>query len=434
MKEKEIFTIQGLGGERVLEGEIAVNGAKNAVLPLMAASILFSDAVEISNVPEIEDVLRMSELLREVGISADVQGGILRMTVGDNIASNLPVDISKRFRASIFTTGPILARTGKVSFPHPGGCVIGARPIDLFLEAYRKMGAVITETDLGYEMEAKQGLHGAEIFFRTQSVGATETLMLTAVLANGKTTLRNAAMEPEIPFLADFLNKNGADISGAGTPIMEINGNGGELLMAKGKPHMLVPDRLETGSFLLLAALAGRDISVTNCNPDHVRALVEELEYSGMKIESQGSTLRITRNSLSEKLKAVNIKTHEYPGFPTDLQAPMLVYLTQADGESVVFETIFEGRLNYVSELQRMGADILIMDTNRVRVKGPTHLRGRELESPDIRAGLAYVLAGIIASGETIIHNTYFIDRGYATIEERLRKVGVAIDRKKEIS
>ncbi len=436
-KEKEIFEIQGLGGRRELEGEIAVNGAKNCVLKIMASVFLFEDEFSIKNVPDIEDVSRMAELLEGMGISVEHEtnggNGGLTLRPEKEISGDMPEEISKRFRASVVATGPLLGRMGEVSFPHPGGCVIGARPIDLFLEGYRKMGAEVEETERAYRIHAKNGLRGAEIFFRVPSVGATETLMMAAVLAKGKTILRNAAMEPEIISLAEFLNESGAKIVGAGTPTIEVDGRDGELLKAAGKVHELVPDRLETGSFLLLAALAGRDVTVTNCNPDHVRALLEELEYSGLKVEIGKSTLRINQNSFPKELRGVNIKTHEYPGFPTDLQAPMLIYLTQTAGESLVFETIFEGRLGYVSELQRMGADILVMDTNRVQVKGPTPLRGRELESPDIRAGLAYILAGIIASGKTIIHNVYFVDRGYATIESRLRSIGVAIERKKEI-
>lgn len=340
----------------------------------------------------------------------------------------MPAEISKRFRASIVASGPMLARTGKVVFPHPGGCVIGARPIDLFLEGFKKMGAVVEENERSYAVVASGGLKGAEIFFRNQSVGATETFMMAAILAKGKTILKNCAMEPEIQNLARFLSSCGAKIKGIGTTTMEIAG--GAPLRARGKAYKTLPDRLETGSFLLLGALAARDLTIKNCEPEHVRSLIETLQYSGV-------TLEVNRNSIhvfGEKykngdLRAVNIKTHEYPGFPTDLQSPMTIYLTQVGGESVVFETIFEGRLSYIYELVRMGANITMWDANRVMIKGSTPLKGKWLESPDIRTGYAFVIAGIIAKGETVIHNVYYIDRGYANIEERLKSIGVNIVR-----
>ncbi len=426
MKEK--FVIQGLGGEKTLSGEISVYGAKNAVLKAMAASLLFSDELAIANVPDIEDVSRMEELLTELGVSVEKGQGTRTLLCGKKILSDMPTEISKRFRASIVASGPLLARLGKVSFPHPGGCVIGARPIDLFLEGFQKMGATISEKDDRYFVEAKNGLRGTEIFFRNQSVGATETFMMAAVLAKGKTVLRNCAMEPEIVSLADFLVLCGAKIVGAGTTTIEITG--GKKLLSKGRVYHTLPDRLETGSFLLLGVLAAKDLLIKNCDPKTVSALLEALEYSGAKFEIGKTSIRVLGDTFkTSDLRGLNIKTHEYPGFPTDLQSPMVVYLTQTVGDSVVFETIFEGRLSYISELVRMGGDITTWDANRVMVRGGTQLKGRELESPDIRTGYAFVIAGIIAHGETVIHNAYYIDRGYAIIETRLQKIGVHIER-----
>jgi len=426
MKEK--FVIQGLGGKKTLSGEISVNGAKNDVLKVMAASLLFADPLSVENVPDIEDVLRMEELLGAIGVNIEKKKGSRILSCGKNISSEVPADISKRFRASIVVSGPLLGRTGKVVFPHPGGCVIGARPIDLFISGFKKMGAVVEEDNNGYSVIAKNGLRGAEIFFRNQSVGATETFMMTAILAKGKTVLKNCAMEPEIQSLAKFLTECGAKIQGIGTTTMEIVGGG--LLHSKGRAYKTLPDRLETGSFLLLGALAAKDLTIKNCEPKHVEALIEMLEHSGVKLEIGKRSIRVLGEKYkNEDLKSANVKTHEYPGFPTDIQSPMVVYLTQAGGESVVFETIFEGRLNYTSELVRMGANITMWDANRVMVKGPTPLKGKELESPDIRTGYAFVIAGIIAKGETVIHNVYYIDRGYANIEERLKKIGVDIFR-----
>ncbi|MCI0533226.1 UDP-N-acetylglucosamine 1-carboxyvinyltransferase [bacterium] len=428
-KDNEFFVIKGLGGKKTLSGEIAVNGAKNEALPAMAASLLFRGELAISNVPEIEDIARMGELLEGIGMKVEREGSNTVITPGKNISSTIPDAISKRFRASIVATGPLLARTGKVSFPHPGGCVIGARPIDLFLEGYKKMGASVEETDHAYEIQAPKGLVGAEIFFRNQSVTATETFIMAAVLANGKTVLRNAALEPEVEHLAKYLKICGAKIKGEGTPTIEITGT--KLLSSRGEKYAIIPDRIEAASFLLLSALAGKDVTVTHCVPEHLGALLEALEYSGIKMEIGKTSVRV----LGERYKngdimPMNIKTHEYPGFPTDIQAPMTVFLTQASGESIVFETIFEGRLNYAAELIRMGANILPMDTNRIIIKGQTPLSGKNLESPDIRAGLAYIIAGIISEGETVIHNIYLIDRGYAKIEERLRSIGVKIERR----
>lgn len=429
----EFFSIQGLGGEKMLEGELAVNGAKNEALPGMAASLLFKDALHIANVPEIEDVARMGELLEGIGLKVHRKGKggdeILVIISGEKILSEIPEAISRRFRASIIATGPLLARTGHVSFPHPGGCLIGARPVDLFLEGYEKMGAKVKETDRIFEIHAPKGLAGAEIFFRNQSVTGTETFIMAAVLAKGRTVLRNVALEPEIAHLTEYLVSCGAHIRGAGTSTVTIEGTG--LLDSNKSVYEILPDRIEAGSFLILAALAGRDVTVTHCNVEHLGALLEALEYAGVKIEAREASIRIMGGKYqNEKLKPVHIKTHEYPGFPTDIQAPMTVFLTQLSGESIVFETIFEGRLSYAAELVRMGANIIPMDTNRVIVKGPTPLSGRNLESPDIRAGLAYIIAGIIAQGETVIHNTYLIDRGYANIESRLKNIGVNIKRR----
>lgn len=426
MKEK--FIIQGIGGEKTLSGEISVNGAKNAVLKAMAASLLFADEVVLKNVPDIEDVSRMEELLSALGVRVEKNKGVRKLKCGNNILSDMPTDISKRFRASIVVSGPLLARLGKISFPHPGGCVIGARPIDLFLEGFQKMGASVKEKGNRYFVEAKNGLKGTEIFFRNQSVGATETFMMAAVLAKGKTVLKNCAMEPEIVSLAEFLIECGAKIKGIGTTTIEIIG--GAKLHTRGRTYRTPPDRLETGSFLILGALAAKDLLIKNCEPEHVSALLEMLQYAGVKLEIRKKSIRVLGGKyVNENLRALNIKTHEYPGFSTDLQSPMVVFLTQATGESVVFETIFEGRLNYTAELVRMGADITMWDANRAMIKGPTPLKGRELESPDIRTGYAFVIAGIIARGETVIHNVYYIDRGYATIEKRLQNIGVQIVR-----
>lgn len=416
----------GNNGERNLHGSVRVTGAKNAALKAIAASVLFRDKVTLTNIPEINDTLRMFDLLKDMG--ADVvnnKRGAYDVFVPNQFATELSPGIAKRMRASVVLTGPVLARYGEVSFPHPGGCVIGARPLDLFVSGFEKMGAKVTIKEDSYIVEAKKGLTGAEFFLKNQSVTVTETFMMAGVLAKGTTVIKNAAMEPEIADLAAFLNKCGANISGAGTPTITIRG--GKLLIGKGHPYKTMPDRIEAGSFLVLGALAARELHITNCNPEHLESPIELLRSAGVGIETKKNEIIVRAPS---KIKAFDIKTHEYPGFPTDLQAPMTVLLTQAEGESTVFETIFEGRLNYTEALSAMGANITMMDPHRALVRGKTELKGRKLTSPDLRAGLAFVIAAIVAKGESVIHNVdTTIDRGYEDVENRLRAIGVQIER-----
>ncbi|MFC1730650.1 UDP-N-acetylglucosamine 1-carboxyvinyltransferase [candidate division KSB1 bacterium] len=439
---QESLFIKGLSGKKKLRGEIKVNTAKNAILKAMAASVLFDDEVTLVDVPNIEDVHRMAELLEDLGVNVKVdqennkkdnkkdKKNNCYITVGPDISTDLDTEISERLRTSIVLTGPLLSRFGKVSFPHPGGDVIGARPIDFFLEGFKKFGAEIAHEDDRYELSVKGGkLKGANIFFRSPTHTGTETMMMTAVLAEGKTILKNCVTEPEIKDLADFLNLCGAQIVGAGTSTIEIEG--GDLLHANKREHLVIPDRIETGSFLILGALCADELVISNCNPLHVEVLIELLRQSGVSIDTEVDKIILRNNGKTpnKDFKAIDIKTHEYPGFATDLQAPMVVYLTQVFGASVVHETIFEGRLNYTDDLVRMGADIVMWDAHRAQVKGPTQLTGRALGSPDIRAGLAFIIAASVAKGNSLINNVYHIDRGYERIEERLAKLGLDITR-----
>lgn len=433
---KQRFVIEGLAGKKTLNGEIEVNGAKNAVLPLLAASVLFNKPTEFSNVPRIEDVDRMLELLKNLGTEFSWTGErILKINNSKISGKVLDHDNAKRMRASILLTGSLLVRFGKVFFPHPGGCVIGERPIDLFIEGFKKMGASVSEKDGLYEISTSKGLVGTEFFFRVSSVTGTETLMMAAIGAKGKTILKNASMEPEVICLAEFLILRGAKIIGAGTPEITIEGGYplrmDEPALSADKIFPVIPDRIEAGSFLILGVLAAENLKITNCQPTQLDSLIEALRFAGVKVETGNNWLAIKNNSkvTNETYQAVNIKTEKYPGFPTDLQAPMAVFLTQVSGESLIHETIFEGRLNYTADLEKMGADIKMWDAQRALVKGPTPLKGKELDGPDIRAGLAYILAAIIAEGESVINNAYFIDRGYERIEERLQKIGVKIQR-----
>ncbi len=406
---KSRFVVEGLGGKKTLRGEIAVKGAKNAALKALSASVLFDDAVSIENLPDIEDVKRMQELL----------------------AGGLPVlkkEIAERLRASIVLTGPTLARYGTVTFPFPGGCVLGERPIDLFLGGFKALGAVVEEKDELFTITGK--LKGARIFFPSVSVTATETLMMAAVLAEGETELQNSAMEPEIGALIRYLNACGAHIEGADTPTLVIKGTGGKLLHSSGLPYITPPDRIETGSFCLLAALLGDEVKVTNCEPLHVDALLALLRKAGAKFDIGPDYIVCQGLALpSDKYRSVSVRTHEYPGFPTDLQAPMAVFLTQCAGEATILETIFDGRFRYADDLIRMGGDITVMNPHKILIKGPTPLSRKELESPDLRGGLAYIIAAAVAEGTSTIDNAYLIDRGYERIEERLQKLGLNIRR-----
>lgn len=426
MSSSDTFVIEGLRGEKKLSGVIPVRGAKNAVLKSMAASLLFKDELHILNVPNIEDVSRMAELLIDLGATVLKKGE--RVYVIETSAvkkTDLDDSVARRLRASIVLAGPLLGRFGNVSFPHPGGDVIGPRPINLFLDGFKQMGCEVLVYGDRYTVIAPPGgLRGADFFFLFVSVTGTETLMMAAVLAKGKTVLRNAAMEPEIVALADFLNSCGARIRGAGTPTIEIEGGG--LLSASENVFETIPDRIEAGSLLILGALAGEKLTITDCLPEHIGILIHLLKESGVSIDVSSKEITV---SGGERYLPLHVRTHEYPGFATDLQPGMTVYLTQAEGESTVFETIWGGRLQYTDELVRMGADIALWNPQQITVKGRTPFVGRELESPDIRAGLAFILAAIIANGKSVIHNVYNIDRGYEKIEERLQNVGVDIKR-----
>lgn len=429
MEDKEAFLIEGLSGERTLFGRLRVNGAKNAALPALASAILFEDELRFGNVPDINDVAKARELLTGIGFNIEENGREIKITPPSQPKrKELDGEIAKCLRASIIFTGPILARYGEVAFPHPGGCVIGPRPIDIFLDSYQKMGAQAVLIDSSYRLSAPNGLQGANIFLKAQSVTATETIMMAAILSNGQTIIENAAIEPEITDLAEFLLSCGAKIKGIGTHTLIIDG--GELLRAKGKQYSVIPDRIEAGSFLILAALAGKELEICDCRPNHIRSLITELRDSGLDV-TENETSIIVRNDHtgSSNLKPFNIKTHEYPGFPTDLQAPTAVYLTQTNGDSYIFETVFENRLNYAEDLRQMGADIKVFNQHQALIHGPTSLKARSLKSPDLRAGLAFVIAAVIAKGTSLVHNVYHIDRGYERIEERLSKLGLVIKR-----
>lgn len=408
-------------GGKSLKGTIKVNGAKNFALKVLAASLLSDQQWNISNIPQIEDVLRQIELLKAIGVDIKKDKEIYQIKADKIKTASLDCALASRLKGSILMAAPLLIRKGEAVFPRPGGCVIGQRPRDIFLDGFKAFGVNIKENKKGYHLTAK-GLKGNKFVFPLVSVTATETMILAGVLAKGKTILKNAACEPEIPALADFLNKCGAKIKGAGTPFIEIEG----VKYLRGGDCRIIPDRIEAGSFVLLGAAANSPVKVTDLDPEHLEVLWFLLEKAGVNFKLGKDFVEIKPNS---RLKAVNIRTHEYPGFPTDLQAPFTVLMTQAKGQSLIHETIFEGRLFYTDILNQMGANIIICDPHRVVVQGPSKLYGRYLTSPDIRAGIALLIAALIAKGESVIDNIYQIDRGYEKIEERLTKLGADIKR-----
>ena len=413
-----------INGPLKLHGEIEVKGAKNAALKFIPASILSKQRMTITNLPDIEDVRKSLELITNLGGS--VKFGKNQCEIDTKKIGTIKLDkaIAQKLRASIMFVGPLLARTGEAVFPMPGGCNLASgaqRPIDLFIDGFQKFGAEIIEHDGLYHLRAKT-LKACEYFFSTVSVTATESMMMTAVLANGTTTLKNCAMEPEIVALAEYLNTQGAKIEGAGTPTITIKG----VKKISAGSAKLIPDRIETGTFAIMAAATKSELTIKNCNPDHIEILLTIFQKQGVRFETGKNWLKILP---SKNIRPYNIKTHEYPGFPTDLQAPYTVLMTQAKGSSIIQEIIYDRRLMYSDMLMQMGADIIMCDPHRIVVNGPTKLNGKKLTSPDLRAGIAMIIAGLIAEGRTEIDNIYQIDRGYENIENRLKLIGADIER-----
>lgn len=415
----EKFVIQG--GAK-LSGSISVNGAKNSALKILAALILSEQKCTITNFPFIEDTLGAIELLKELGAKVEINNENKKVEIDPSEISKTTLDpvLVRRLRSSILFAGPMLARFGKIEMEYPGGCVIGKRPIDIFLSGFEKFGVKADLSDDGLKLSAEK-LKGADIFFPQVTVTGTEAMIMTAVLAEGKTILQNCAMEPEIPALTEYLNKCGAKIKGAGTSVIEIEG----VKQIGAGEFKVIPDRIEAGTFIIMGLMTDSEIKVENCIPEHLGAVIPILQEAGANLEI-GEDYVITKPS---NLKAVSITTHEYPGFATDIQPPFTLLMTQAQGQCVIRESIFDGRLFFTDQLSTMGANIIMCDPHRVVINGPSELRGKKLTSPDLRAGITLVLAGMIAKGTTTIENIYQIDRGYEKIEERLQKLGADIKR-----
>ncbi len=413
-------------GGKTVQGEIAVNGAKNHALKAIPAALLFTHPVTIHNVPLLEDVLRMIDIVRAIGGTVNVQGSTIVVQGPAEFDGILPMDLAPKLRASVLLIGPLLARFGHVVLPYPGGDNIGKRPIDFFLDFARAMGATVEERDGAVAFTAPEGgLRGTHFFFPLQSHTGTETMMLAAAAAHGTTIIENASCEPEVVALAQWLQDSGVHIEGAGTHTMSIEG-APDMDALTPAEHMIIPDRLEAGTFLILGAATNSELTVTGCEPKHLRSLLHTFELMGIKTEATDSSVTVFPHG---PMHPQSIVTHEYPGFPTDLQAPMTVLLTQATGASTVRETIYEGRLFYTELLNTLGADITLIDEYRVTITGPAVFHGGVVHSPDIRAGIALVIAGAIGHGETVIEDIYQIDRGYENIEKRLQAIGLDIQR-----
>jgi UDP-N-acetylglucosamine 1-carboxyvinyltransferase len=411
-------------GGNPLVGSVRISGAKNAALPAMAAALLTEDTVILENIPQVRDIVTERNLLAAMGAEVELGYGRAQhrttISCGNLVSAEASYDLVKTMRASTLVLGPLVARMKKAHVSLPGGCAIGARPIDLHLKGLEKLGAQITQ-EHGYIEARANRLTGARIAFEKITVTGTEDLLMAATLAEGETVLENCACEPEVVDLAALLTKMGAHIEGAGTRTIRVQG----VERLHGARHRVIPDRIEAGTFIVAAALTGGDLTVTGCDPMHLGALLSKLEECGVPATTTADSVRIVRTG---PLKAADIVTEEYPGFPTDMQAQYMALMTQAEGASLIAENIFENRYMHAQELVRMGANIKI-EGPRAVVRGVTLLSGAAVQASDLRASASLVLAALVAEGETIIDRVYHIDRGYERIEEKLRSVGAQIRR-----
>ena len=409
------------GGKRLV-GTVKTSGAKNAVLPIIAASIMGTSPSHFDEVPMLEDVRTISEVLRSLGIkvgSKEKNCLDIDSTVVESYEP--PCELMRNMRASFFVMGPLLARMGKARIYMPGGCAIGARPVDIHLKGFEALGVVLDQQEGFIEATTPNGLKGATIYFDFPSVGATENVMMAAALADGVTILENAAEEPEIVALASYLNKMGAKIRGAGTDVIRIEG----VKELHGADYTIIPDRIEAGTYMIAAAMTGGDVIVDNVLPEHQKPLIAKLREAGAIVEEDIDKVRVIGNGT---LKGVSVKTLPYPGFPTDMQAQIMAMLVVSEGKSKVTETVFENRFMHVEELNRMGAKITTSDRS-ANIEGPAKLVGCDVRATDLRAGAAMILAGLVAEGETRIGDLHHIDRGYEDIVEKLKNLGADIER-----
>ena len=415
-----------INGGKPLEGTVKIGGAKNVALPIIAGSLLTKEEVTLNNVPSLQDVRMMAELARSIGAKIRFENNTMCIRSHKLVEKEMPESLAGEIRTSILMTGALLHRLGKVRVPLPGGCAIGTRKIDLHIIGLRALGAEIDIRNCYIEAKTK-GLSGADITLKFPSVGATENTMIATCLADGASTIRNSAKEPEIVDLANFLNSMGAEIKGAGTNTIKING----VENLGGTNYSIIPDRINTGTYMVAAAITHGDILIKNANLNLLESVVVKLHEAGVEIGKTGDGVRVTTPN---KIKPIDIITEVYPGFPTDLQPIITPLLALVDGESTLKETIYDNRFTHVPGLRKMGANIEVNGDTAI-VTGVKELKGARVTAPDIRAGAALVLAGLVARGKTEINNVYQIDRGYAIIEGKLRGVGAEIKRiKKEVS
>ena len=408
-------------GGTALNGEVAVSGSKNAALPCMIASILTADPVVVRNVPRLRDIRTTVELLGRLGVTSRWIGDHeIELNAAKLVSYEAPYDLVKTMRASFFVLGPLLARMGRARVSTPGGCAIGARPVNLHIAGIRSLGARV-QMRHGYVEAHAERLAGARIWLDNPSVGATENIMMAATLARGTTVLENAAREPEIQDLARMLESMGARIAGAGTHVIRIDG----VEALHGADHRVIPDRIEAGSLMVAAAITGGDVTIRNAPPGHLDAVIAKLREAGVTVDSGDDHIRVRRSGI---LAPVELRTLPYPGFPTDLQAQMMALLTQAAGTSVITETIFENRFMHALELARMGADIVMKGATAV-VRGPARLSGAPVMATDLRASMGLILAGLSADNTTVLDRVYHLDRGYEALDEKLRGLGARIER-----
>jgi len=414
--------IRILGNQNLrLKGEIRISGAKNAVLPAIAASLLTEEKIALENIPLVKDVFTILTLVKELGADYYLNGNSLSIQVPKIQSDEASYELVRAMRASILVLGPLLARHGKAIVSLPGGCAIGPRPTDLHIHGLEKLGADIT-LEHGYIRAEAKSLRGAEVIFEKKTVGGAENLVMAASLAKGETVLKNCALEPEVANLCELLVKMGAKIDGIGEETIRIIG----VDQLGGAVHKIIPDRIEAGTYLIACALTRGDIVLTHTRPDHLETLIEKLRFSGVSIESINShSLRVKG---TPNLKPQDITTSSYPGFPTDMQAQFSVLMTQAEGTSIITETIFDRRFSHVNELLRLGANIEVQGDKAI-VKGNTPLSGAEVIAMDLRASASLVLAGLIANGETLIFDSEHLERGYERIEEKLRSLGAHLER-----
>ncbi len=413
-------------GGAPLVGAIPVSGAKNSALKLMAAALLTDQPLRLKNMPRLADTRFLGKLLERLGarvVEMEGRGGPETIIHAAELTSSFaPYDLVRQMRASFNVLGPLIARTGHAKVSLPGGCTIGARPVDLHLRSLEALGAHIDLHEGYVYATAARGLKGARITFPVVSVGATEHAMLAAVLAEGQTVLENAAREPEIGDLADCLNAMGAKVEGAGTPTVTITG----VSRLKGATHAVIPDRIEAGTFAVAAAMAGGEVTLTGLRPGLLDALAAKLREAGATVRDEGNTVSISRNGA--RLQAVELTTEPFPGFATDLQAQFMALMTLADGESVIRETIFENRFLHAPELARLGADISVSG-GEARVRGVGALHGAPVMATDLRASVSLVIAGLAAQGETVVNRVYHLDRGFERLEEKLNNCGATVRR-----